>query len=92
MEPLVFGIGRGAMDGFPLDESMPLDIVPVDTAINSILAAIAATGGKPGTHVYQIGTSQCNPLREWLPFEHQSTTRMNCGFKFVSSFELFSAI
>ena len=64
MEPLVFGIGRGSMDGFPFDPRLPLDIVPVDTSINSILAAIAATAGLPGTHVYQIGTSDCNPLRE----------------------------
>ena len=64
MEPLVFGIGRGAMDGFPFDPLLPLDIVPVDTSINSILAAIAATDGQPGIHVYQIGTSECNPLRE----------------------------
>ena len=62
MEPLVFGYGRGAMDGFPMDPELPLDIVPVDTSINAILAALAATAGRPGVHVYQIGTSHCNPL------------------------------
>jgi len=49
-----------------LSYMQPLDIVPVDVAINSILAAVAASAGRPGTHVYQIGTSQCNPLRETL--------------------------
>jgi len=62
MEPLVFGYGRGAMDGFPMDPELPLDIVPVDTSINAILAALAATSGCAGVHVYQIGTSHCNPL------------------------------
>ena len=62
MEPLVFGYGRGAMDGFPMDPELPLDIVPVDTSINAILAALAATAGRAGVHVYQIGTSHCNPL------------------------------
>jgi hypothetical protein len=62
MEPLVFGYGRGAMDGFPMDPELPLDIVPVDTSINAILAALAATAGRPGVHVFQIGTSHCNPL------------------------------
>lgn len=64
MEPVVIGFGRGAMDGFPIDPSLPMDIVPVDAAINSILAAIAASAGQPGTHVFQIGTSKCNPMRE----------------------------
>ena len=58
----MFGYGRGAMDGFPMDPELPLDIVPVDTSINAILAALAASAGRAGVHVYQIGTSHCNPL------------------------------
>ena len=46
--------------------TQPLDIVPVDVAINGFLAAIAASAGRPGTQVYQVGTSQCNPLGETL--------------------------
>ncbi len=34
----------------------------MDVATNGFLAAIAATAGRPGTQVYQIGTSQCNPM------------------------------
>ena len=64
MEPLVIGFGRGAMAGFPFDPLLPMDVVPVDVAINGSLAAIADSAGKPGTRVYQIGTSKCNPLRE----------------------------
>ena len=59
----MFGYGRGAMDGFPMDPELPLDIVPVDTSINAILAALAATAGRSGVHVFQIGSSHCNPLR-----------------------------
>ena len=64
----MFGYGRGAMDGFPMDPELPLDIVPVDTSINAILAALAATASQPGVHVLQIGSSHCNPLRaRFLP-------------------------
>ena len=74
MEPLVFGYGRGAMDGFPMDPELPLDIVPVDTSINAILAALAATAGQPGVHVFQIGTSHCNPLGAGGPSAFTSPT------------------
>ena len=87
MEPLVFGYGRGAMDGFPMDPELPLDVVPVDTSINAILAALAATADRPGVHVFQIGTSHCNPLSAapigvaciWHPSADASLSWHNCS-------------
>lgn len=56
----------------------PLDIVPVDLAINGILAALAASAARPGVHVYQIGTSQCNPMSA-----HSVSRRLNATTRFL---------
>ena len=63
--------------------AQPLDVVPVDLATNGILAALAASARRPGVHVYQIGTSHCNPLsaspgRRLIPPAAQSCRQRTC--------------
>jgi len=62
VEPLIEGVGKGLITGFPgLPESV-IDTVPVDYVVNLILAACAGTDPRDTPAVYQIGTSHLNPI------------------------------
>ncbi len=62
VEPLIEGVGKGLITGFPgLPESV-IDTVPVDYVVNLILAACAGTDARDTPAIYQIGTSHLNPI------------------------------
>lgn len=61
-DPIILAFGKGHMDGFVGDRHGVLDIVPVDTVINAVLAACAAQASTPGVSVYHVATSVLNPL------------------------------
>ncbi len=61
-DPIILAFGKGHMDGFVGDRHGVLDIVPVDTVINAMLAACAAQANAPGVQVYHVATSVLNPL------------------------------
>lgn len=61
-DPIILAFGKGHMEGFVGDRHGVLDIVPVDTVINAMLAACAVQAHAPGVQVYHVATSVLNPL------------------------------
>jgi len=61
-EPLIEGVGRGMIKVFPgLPESV-IDTVPVDCVVNLILTVAATLKDASSPYVYQIATSDQNPI------------------------------
>jgi len=76
-EPLIEGLGRGLIKVFPgLPESV-IDTVPVDCVVNLILAAAATLKDASKPYIYQIATSDLNPItlgeieRTWRNYFNQ---------------------
>ena len=71
-DPIIMAFGRGILREFPGDPESLVDIVPVDQVVNATLA-VAARGlaGRPvDPEVYQVASSQRNPLRYRDLYEH----------------------
>ncbi|KAJ3673830.1 hypothetical protein LUZ60_005822 [Juncus effusus] len=64
MDPIVLYYGKGQLTGFLADPNGVLDVVPVDMVVNATLAAMAKHGTKneTGMHMYQVASSNVNPL------------------------------
>ncbi len=72
-DPLVVAYGRGIVPDFPAAVGAPMDLVPVDIVVNTVLAAATqATASK--VEVFHAATSEENPL---------PNTRM---FKYIKSY------
>ena len=62
VEPLIVGMGKGLIKAFPGLESSLIDTVPVDYVVNLTLSACATLEEGTEPSVFQIGTSQTNPI------------------------------
>ncbi len=62
LDPLIVGFGRGQLREFPGNPDSLIDVIPVDTAVNALLAAIPWTHHGPGSFVYQVATGMEKPL------------------------------
>ena len=61
-DPLVMAFGRGQLDCFPADPRVKIDFIPVDLVANGMIVALASSEAKAGLSLYQLGSSDCNPL------------------------------
>uniref|UniRef100_A0A7N0RHU1 Fatty acyl-CoA reductase n=1 Tax=Kalanchoe fedtschenkoi TaxID=63787 RepID=A0A7N0RHU1_KALFE len=55
--------GKGRMECFLGDPNSTIDLIPADMVVNSIIVAIVAHADRPGEIVYQVGSSNRNPLK-----------------------------
>lgn len=62
MDPLIVAFGQGQLFEFPGSPESLVDIVPVDTVVNALLAAVPWTHREGGPRVYQVGSGVENPL------------------------------
>lgn len=62
MDPLIVAFGRGQLFEFPGSPESLVDIVPVDTVVHALLAAVPWTHAGDGPRVYQVGSGMENPL------------------------------
>uniref|UniRef100_A0A7N0VB28 Fatty acyl-CoA reductase n=1 Tax=Kalanchoe fedtschenkoi TaxID=63787 RepID=A0A7N0VB28_KALFE len=63
IDSLAIAYGKGRMECFLGDPNSTIDLIPADMVVNSIIVAIAANADKPGEIVYQVGSSNRNPLK-----------------------------
>jgi fatty acyl-CoA reductase len=61
-EPLIEGVGRGLITSFPGRADSVIDTVPVDCVVNLILAVAADLSDSSSPQIYQIATSDVNPV------------------------------
>lgn len=62
VEPLIVGVGKGLIKGFPGARESLIDTVPVDHVVNLILSSCVALEDAKVPYVYQIGNSDNNPI------------------------------
>jgi len=62
MDPLIVGYGRGQLREFPGSPEALIDVVPADTVVNALLAAIPWTHNGNGGLVYQVASGMEKPL------------------------------
>jgi 1-acyl-sn-glycerol-3-phosphate acyltransferase len=76
-DPLAVAYGRYHLPEFPGSGEGALDIVPVDTVVNAVLAAVAAHQPDPDVTVYQVAASDANPMsvREFVWYLRESFER-----------------
>ena len=68
-DPLIVAYGRGIVPDFPAAMGAPMDLVPVDIVVNTVLAA--ATQAKTSTvEVFHAATSGENPLPNTRMFKY----------------------
>ncbi|CAM8961676.1 unnamed protein product [Rhodiola kirilowii] len=63
IDSLAMAYGKGRMECFLGDPNSVIDLVPADMVVNSIMVAMAAHANRPGETVYQVGSSNRNPLK-----------------------------
>uniref|UniRef100_A0A7N0TVA3 Fatty acyl-CoA reductase n=1 Tax=Kalanchoe fedtschenkoi TaxID=63787 RepID=A0A7N0TVA3_KALFE len=63
IDSLAIAYGKGRMECFLGDPNSTIDLIPADMVVNSIIVAIAAHASRPGEIVYQVGSSNRNPLK-----------------------------
>uniref|UniRef100_A0A7N0U3G0 Fatty acyl-CoA reductase n=1 Tax=Kalanchoe fedtschenkoi TaxID=63787 RepID=A0A7N0U3G0_KALFE len=63
IDSLSIAYAKGRMECFVGDPNSVIDLIPADMVVNSIVVAIAAHADKPGETVYQVGSSNRNPLK-----------------------------
>ena len=68
-DPLVVAYGRGIVPDFPAQQGAPMDLVPIDIVINSIILA-APQASADEVRVYHAATSGENPLYNTKMFEY----------------------
>ena len=68
-DPLIVAYGRGIVPDFPAAGGAPMDLVPVDIVVNTVLAAATqATASK--VEVFHAATSEENPLPNTRMFKY----------------------
>lgn len=68
-DPLVVAYGRGIVPDFPARQGAPMDLVPIDIVINSIILA-APQASVDEVRVFHAATSGENPLYNTKMFEY----------------------
>lgn len=68
-DPLVVAYGRGLVPDFPAAVGAPMDLVPVDIVVNTVLAA-AAQANAATVEVFHAATSEENPLPNTRMFKY----------------------
>ncbi|MCH8327266.1 MAG: SDR family oxidoreductase, partial [Candidatus Marinimicrobia bacterium] len=62
IDPLIVAYGRRQLPDFPGSPDALVDLVPVDMVVNALLASIPTAHRNSGVTVYQLATSNDNPL------------------------------
>ena len=62
IDPLIVAYGRRQLPDFPGSADALVDLVPVDMVVNALLASIPAAHRNSGVTVFQLATSNDNPL------------------------------
>ncbi len=62
LDPLIVGFARGQLFEFPGNPESIVDVVPVDTVANALLASVPATHAEGDFRVYQVASGMENPL------------------------------
>lgn len=60
-DPLIVAYGRGLVPDFPARQDVPLDVVPIDIVVNTILTA-GTQASSDEVKVFQVATGGENPL------------------------------
>ena len=68
-DPLIVAYGRGIVPDFPAAEGAPMDLVPVDIVVNTVLAA-ATQATTSSVEVFHAATSGENPLPNTRMFKY----------------------
>ena len=68
-DPLVVAYGRGIVPDFPAAVGAPMDLVPVDIVVNTVLAA-ATQATASAVEVFHAATSEENPLPNTRMFKY----------------------
>uniref|UniRef100_A0A7N0SW67 Fatty acyl-CoA reductase n=1 Tax=Kalanchoe fedtschenkoi TaxID=63787 RepID=A0A7N0SW67_KALFE len=63
IDSLAIAYGKGRMECFLGDPNSTIDLIPADMMVSSIIVAIAAHADRPSESIYQIGSSNRNPLK-----------------------------
>ncbi|CAM8967183.1 unnamed protein product [Rhodiola kirilowii] len=63
IDSLAMAYGKGRMECFLGDPNSTIDLIPADMVVNSIMVAMAAHADRPGETIYQVGSSNRNPLK-----------------------------
>uniref|UniRef100_A0A7N0U4N3 Fatty acyl-CoA reductase n=1 Tax=Kalanchoe fedtschenkoi TaxID=63787 RepID=A0A7N0U4N3_KALFE len=63
IDSLSIAYAKGRMKCFIGDPNSVIDLIPADMVVNSIVVATAAHADKPGETIYQVGSSNRNPLK-----------------------------
>jgi len=61
-DPILIAYGKGQMRGFLANRDGVLDVIPVDTVINAMLAIMPRLAHRDTLQVYHVATSVANPL------------------------------
>ncbi|KAK4794810.1 hypothetical protein SAY86_012804 [Trapa natans] len=71
VDPVLLSYGKGLLPGYLADPKAPVDIVPVDMVVNTMVSAMAKHGIQPDLtlNVYQVASSVINPLTVGEVFE-----------------------
>ncbi|GLJ37412.1 hypothetical protein SUGI_0760010 [Cryptomeria japonica] len=64
MDPILIGYGKGRLSFFLADPHLILDVIPVDMVANCMIASIARNSSQCGLHIYHVGSSHANPLKD----------------------------
>ena len=72
-DPLILAYGKGLISGFVGDEKGVLDIVPVDSVVNVMLAALVKEGSKESSKESSGDTDRSSKI----PVYHAATSTMN---------------
>jgi fatty acyl-CoA reductase len=62
-DPVILALAHG-LGCFVGNPGLPLDMIPCDLVVNATLAVLATRPRRPGVEIYQIATSEQNPLRQ----------------------------
>jgi len=60
-DPIILAYGLGRLKEFPGDPTVHLDVVPVDSVVNSILVCLPHLAEKKGLQIYHVASSNQNP-------------------------------
>ena len=62
-DPVILALAQG-LGCFVGNPELTLDMIPCDLVVNATLAVLAKRSRRRGVEIYQIGTSEQNPLRQ----------------------------
>ncbi|CAN6438792.1 unnamed protein product [Victoria cruziana] len=60
---IIMSYGKGRLKCFPGNANLPLDVIPADMVVNSMLVSMVAHSRQSASFIYHVGSSKQNPLR-----------------------------